>query len=119
VPAVGIGARRRAGSDDGGDSTYDRRLAPGDVPPPTRHLATPPRPPRDDAESRKPESPVGSGVATPVDGRVVSVEDERGALADLLCAFNALDDGVGYCQGMNFVGAMMLRHMPREVSPCW
>ncbi len=44
-----------------------------------------------------------------------TVEEERAALADLLCAYSAFDDAVGYCQGMNFVAAVLLRHMPKEV----
>ena len=45
----------------------------------------------------------------------MTVEEERAILTDVLSAYSALDDGVGYCQGMNFVAAVLLRHMPKEV----
>ena len=52
----------------------------------------------------------------------MTVEEERAILTDVLSAYSALDDGVGYCQGMNFVAAVLLRHMPKEVCvfpPVW
>jgi hypothetical protein len=44
------------------------------------------------------------------------VRYERLVLADLLIAFSALDDAVGYCQGMNFVAAVLLKHMPKQYA---
>jgi hypothetical protein len=43
------------------------------------------------------------------------VEQKRAVLQDVLLAYSALDSTVGYCQGMNFVAAVFLHHMPKEV----
>ena len=47
--------------------------------------------------------------------RKETLDQERAALREVLFAYSALDTEVGYCQGMNFIAALLLRHFPQEV----
>jgi hypothetical protein len=60
----------------------------------------------------------GSSSAEPAVGlpaRQETLAQEQAALREVLFAYSALDTDVGYCQGMNFIAAVLLRHFPQEV----
>ena len=63
----------------------------------------------------------GAGGTEPAVGlpaRQETLVQEQAALREVLFAYSALDTDVGYCQGMNFIAAVLLRHFPQEVSSC-
>lgn len=60
------------------------------------------------------EEEAGAASQTLSPAALASVKADRLVLYDTLIAFSALDDAVGYCQGMNFVAAVLLKHMPKE-----
>lgn len=63
----------------------------------------------------------GAGESEPIVGlpaREATLAQEQAALREVLYAYSTLDTDVGYCQGMNFVAAVLLRHFPQEVRLC-
>jgi hypothetical protein len=47
------------------------------------------------------------------------VESGQNRLYNLLKAYTTYDAEIGYCQGMNFIAALLLAHIPNEEDAFW
>ena len=112
------------GSDEttAGDATATQAVSTGDTPDVARDAqASPP------ADAGAPTPPTTARVAHPAAPALAAAaknrvggEDPRRQkallrLTNLLLAYSAFNRSVGYCQGMNFIAATLLREMTEEV----